>query len=93
LQFEGKTGVTDVFKESTKHFQTTIDNYIKTLPKDLSLKDFNEKTEQALKYLVEHGTEITKKAQGNAEVEKQIKDFVKKNLDSLIETTKAVQVN
>ncbi|XP_022160272.1 uncharacterized protein LOC111026481 [Myzus persicae] len=89
--FDGKTGVSDLFKDSTKQFQTTIDNFVKTLPKDLTLKDFNEKTEQALKYMVEHGTEITKKAQGNTEVEKQIKDFIKKNIDSLLETTKAVQ--
>jgi len=57
------------------------------------MKDFTEKSEQALKYMVEHGTEITKKAQGNTEIEKQIKEFIKKNIDNLMEQTKALQVN
>lgn len=63
------------------------------MPKEISLKDFNEKAEQALKHMVEYGTEITKKAQGNTEVEKQIKDFIKKNIDVLMEQTKNIQVN
>ncbi|EPZ61883.1 hypothetical protein H477_5889, partial [[Clostridium] sordellii ATCC 9714] len=45
--FEGKAGVSDVVKEATKQWQTTIDTYTKNLPKEVSLKDFNEKTEQA----------------------------------------------
>jgi len=57
------------------------------------MKDFTERSEQALKYMVEHGTEITKKAQGNTEIEKQVKDFIKKNIENLMETTKAIQVN
>jgi len=57
------------------------------------MKDFTEKSEQALKYLVEHGTEITKKAQGNTEIEKQIKEFIKKNIENLMEQTKSIQVN
>ncbi|KAL5240165.1 hypothetical protein ACI65C_007575 [Semiaphis heraclei] len=89
--FEGKTSVSDMFKESTKQFQTTFDNYVKNMPKEISLKDFNEKAEQALKHMVEYGTEITKKAQGNTEVEKQIKDFIKKNIDVLMEQTKNIQ--
>jgi len=93
VQFEGKASVSDVFKESTKQFQTVVDTYVKNLPKDFTLKDFTEKSEQALKHLVEHGTEITKKAQGNAELEKQIKDFIKKNIDTLIDQTKSLQVN
>jgi len=89
--FEGKAGVTDVVKEATKQWQTTIDTYTKNLPKEVSLKDFNEKTEQALKYIVEHATEITKKAQGNTDIEKEIREFTKKNIDFLMEQAKSVQ--
>ncbi|NP_001155917.1 uncharacterized protein LOC100158873 precursor [Acyrthosiphon pisum] len=89
--FEGKASASDVFKESTKNFQAVVDTYIKNLPKDLTLKDFTEKSEQALKYMVEHGTEITKKAQGNTETEKEIKEFFKKQIENLIGQGKAIQ--
>ncbi|CAI6350614.1 unnamed protein product [Macrosiphum euphorbiae] len=89
--FEGKSSVSDLFKESTKQFQTVVDTYAKNLPKDLTMKDFTEKSEQALKHMVEHGNEIYKKAQGNAEIEKQIKEFIKKNIDNLMEQTKSIQ--
>ncbi|KAL4113444.1 hypothetical protein QTP88_017062 [Uroleucon formosanum] len=77
--------------ESTKQFQTVVDTYVKNLPKDITMKDFTEKSEQALKYMVEYGTEITKKAQGNTETEKQIKDFIKKHIENLMEQTKSIQ--
>ncbi|KAL4113443.1 hypothetical protein QTP88_017062 [Uroleucon formosanum] len=90
--FEGKSSVSDLFKESTKQFQTVVDTYVKNLPKDITMKDFTEKSEQALKYMVEYGTEITKKAQGNTETEKQIKDFIKKHIENLMEQTKSIQL-
>ncbi|XP_027847470.2 uncharacterized protein LOC114127436 [Aphis gossypii] len=89
--FEGKAGATDLVKEATKQWQTAIDTYTKNLPKEVSLKDFNEKAEQALKYIVEHATEVTKKAQGNTEIEKEIREFTKKNIDFLMEQAKAVE--
>jgi len=88
--FEGKAGVNDIVKEATKQWQTTVDTYTKNLPKEVSLKDFNEKAEQALKYIVEHATEITKKAQGNTDIEKEIKEFTKKHIDLLTEHVKNV---
>lgn len=93
MQFEGKAGATDVVKEATKQWQAAIDTYTKNLPKEVSLKDFNEKAEQALKYIVEHATEVTKKAQGNTEIEKEIREFTKKNIDFLMEQAKTVQVS
>lgn len=63
------------------------------MPKEVSLKDFNEKAEQALKYIVEHATEVTKKAQGNTEIEKEIREFTKKNIDFLMDQAKSVQVS
>lgn len=93
LQFEGKAGATDVLKEATKQWQSAIETYTKNLPKEVSLKDFNDKTEQALKYIIEHATEVTKKAQGNTEIEKEIKEFTKKQIDFLMEQVKAVQVS
>ncbi|XP_025193914.1 uncharacterized protein LOC112593635 [Melanaphis sacchari] len=89
--FEGKAGVSDVVKEATKQWQSAVDTYTKNLPKELSLKDFNEKSEQALKYIVEHATNISKKAQGNTDIEKEVKEFTKKNIDLLIEQVKSVE--
>jgi len=60
---------------------------------ELPLEDLNEKSEQ-LRYMVEHGTVITERAQqGKTKIENQFKEFTKKNIEKLMEQTKSLQVN
>lgn len=79
-------------KEATKKWHSAVETYSKKLPEELNVKKVNEQFEETLKYITQNATELSKKAQGNTEVEKDIKDFTKKQIDSLLEQVKSVQV-
>ncbi|MDK3205726.1 hypothetical protein, partial [Escherichia coli] len=71
--FDSKTGVSDMVKDATKQWQTTVDTYSKNLPEEFTnVQKFNEKFESTLKGIIQNATDLSKKAQGNTEVEKQI---------------------
>ncbi|XP_016663643.1 uncharacterized protein LOC100570731 isoform X2 [Acyrthosiphon pisum] len=89
-QFEGKSTVSDLIMESSKQFQTAMDTYAKTWPMELFSDDLNEKSEQ-LRHMVEHVNVITERARGNTEIEKQFREFTKKNIEMLMEQTKSFQ--
>ncbi|XP_003247670.1 uncharacterized protein LOC100570731 isoform X1 [Acyrthosiphon pisum] len=88
--FEGKSTVSDLIMESSKQFQTAMDTYAKTWPMELFSDDLNEKSEQ-LRHMVEHVNVITERARGNTEIEKQFREFTKKNIEMLMEQTKSFQ--
>lgn len=52
----------------------------------------NEKFDQTLKIITQSATELSKKAQGNTEIEKEIREFTKKQIDSFMEQVKSIQV-
>ncbi|VVC34145.1 Hypothetical protein CINCED_3A010052 [Cinara cedri] len=81
--FEGKTGVSDVVKEATKQWESAVDKYSKNLPQDLTPAKLTEKFEKSLKYITDNATELSNKAKGNSETEKEIREFTKKQIDSL----------
>jgi len=90
--FEGKAGVSDVVKEATKQWQSAVDSASKNLPEELTnVQKFNEKFESTLKSITQNATELSKKAQGNMEVDKEIRDFTKKQIDALMEQVKSIQ--
>lgn len=59
----------------------------------LNMQKMNEKFDQTLKIITQSATELSKKAQGNTEIEKEIKEFTKKQIDAFLEQVKSVQVN
>lgn len=94
MQFDSKAGVSDMVKEATKQWQTTVAAYSKNLPEEFTnVQKFNEKFESTLKEIIQNATELSKKAQGNTEVEKEIREFTKKQIDSLMEQAKSIQVS
>jgi len=80
-------------KEATKQWQTTVDTYSKNVSNELNLQKMNERFESTLKYITQHATELSKKAQGNLEVDKEIREFTKKQIDALLDQVKTIQVN
>jgi len=88
---EGKAGVSDMVKEATKQWQTAVETYSKNVPAELNVQKLNEKFESTLKYITQHATELSKKAQGNLEVDKEIREFTKKQIDNLMEQVKSIQ--
>lgn len=46
-----------------------------------------------MKHIAQQATSITKKSNGNSEVENNIREFTKKQIDSLVDNLKAVQVS
>lgn len=79
-------------KEATKQWHQAVETYSKNIPEEFNVKKVNEKFEETLKYITQHATDLSKKAQGNMEVDKEIKDFTKKQVDALMEQVKSFQV-
>ncbi|XP_050540337.1 uncharacterized protein LOC126904973 [Daktulosphaira vitifoliae] len=88
---EKKTGESEVLKDAVKQWKKAVDTYNHSVPADLTADKLNEKYEKTLKYIKEQANDVYKKAQGNSEVEKDIRDFTKKQLDYLIDNLKTVQ--
>lgn len=80
-------------KEATKQWQSAVDTYGKNISNELSVQKLNEKFETTLKYITQNATELSKKAQGNLEVDKEIREFTKKQIDALMEQVRSIQVN
>lgn len=80
-------------KEATKQWEKAVETYSKNVPEDLSVKKLNERYESTLKYITQHATEISNKVKGNGDVEKEIREFTKKQIDSLMDNLKTVQVS
>lgn len=80
-------------KEATKQWQTAVDTYGKNITDELNVQKLNEKFEATLKYITQNATELSKKAQGNLEVDKEIREFTKKQIDGLMEQVRSIQVN
>lgn len=79
-------------KEATKQWHTAVENYSKNIPEEFNAKKINEKFEETLKYITQNATELSKKAQGNTEVDKEIQAFTKKQIDAILEQVKSIQV-
>lgn len=90
---EGKAGASDLIKEATKQWQSTVETYSKNVFADFNVQKFNEKLESTMKYITQNATELSKKAQGNTEIEKEIGEFTKKQIEALTEQVKTIQVN
>lgn len=81
-----------VVKEATKKWQEAVDTYSKNLPEDLTAANLGEKYEKSLKYITDHATELAKKADGNKEMEKEIIEFTKTQIDNLLAQVQTVKV-
>jgi hypothetical protein len=79
-------------KEATKQWHQTVETYSKNIPEELNVKKINEKFEETLKHITQNASELSKKAQGNVEVEKTVQEFAKKQIDGFMELLKTVQV-
>lgn len=94
FQLEGKTGVTDVVKDGVKQWQAAVEKYSKKTPEGLfDVKRYNEEFENALKYVAQTATDLSKKAGGNTEIEKTIKEFTKGQIDGLMDQVKTIRVS
>ncbi|VVC34146.1 Hypothetical protein CINCED_3A002948 [Cinara cedri] len=89
--FESKAGVSDVVKEATKQWQTAVDTYTKNIPQDLSPTKLTENYENALKQITEKATELSKKAQGNSDIEKELREFTKGQIDALLKQVESIK--
>lgn len=84
--------MSDIVKEATKQWQSAVETYGKGISNELNVQKLNERFETTLKYITQNATELSKKAQGNMEIDKEIREFTKRQIDALMEQVKSVQV-
>lgn len=91
-QFQSNPGVSKVVKEAAKKWEEAVNTYSKNLPEDLNPGNLAEKYEKSLKYITDHATELAKKADGNKDLEKEIIEFTKTQIDNLMTQVQTVKV-
>lgn len=92
VQLESKPGVSELIKNATNQYQSAVETLNKNLPVDLTPQKLAEKFQETQKTITSNANELWKKAQGNTDLENEIKGFTKKQLDALTEQFQSYQV-
>lgn len=91
---EGKTGVSDFVKDSVKQLNENAEDYSKKFPKELTnVNKYNEIIEYGLKAIGQTATDLSKKAQGNTEAVKTLREFTVTLVENFMNQAKSIKVS
>ncbi|XP_050540347.1 uncharacterized protein LOC126904983 [Daktulosphaira vitifoliae] len=90
-KIEKKASSSDAVKEAVKQWRSGFESYNRAPPTKLTIEKISDKYINVARYIKEKSSDLSKNAQGNAEIDEEIKMFTQKQLNDLIENLKSVE--